>query len=64
MGSFRAEGKVAGIGLVPMAFIRTPYVMEAGPGVEALAQVDGRTVAVRQGSQLALAFFSPSKTKG
>lgn len=47
-----------------MTFIRAPYVMEAGPGVEVLAQVDRRTVAVRQGSQLALAFFSPSKTKG
>ena len=39
-----------------MAFIRAPYAMEAGPGAEVLAQVDGRTVAVRQGSQLALAF--------
>ena len=56
LGSFRTEGKVAGIGRVPMTFIRAPYVMEAGPGVEVLAQVDGRTVAVRQGSQLALAF--------
>lgn len=58
MGSFRTEGKVAGIGLVPMAFIRASYVMEAGPGVEVLAQVDGRTVAVRQGSQLALTFHT------
>ena len=56
LGSFRTEGKVAGIGLVPMTFIRAPYVMEAGPGVEVLAQVDGRTVAVRQKTQLALAF--------
>lgn len=56
LGSFRTEGKVTGIGLVPMTFIRAPYVMETGPGVEVLAQVDGRTVAVRQGSQLALAF--------
>ena len=56
LGSFRTEGKVAGIGLVPMTFIRAPYVMEADPGVEVLAQVDERTVAVRQGSQLALAF--------
>ena len=56
LGSFHTEGEVAGIGRVPMTFIRAPYVMEAGPGVEVLAQVDGRTVAVRQGSQLALAF--------
>lgn len=56
LGSFRTEGKVAGIGLVPMTFIRAPYVMETGSGVEELAQVDGRIVAVRQGAQLALAF--------
>lgn len=45
-----------GIGLVPMTLICALYVIEAGPGVEVLAQVDGRTVAVRQGSQLASAF--------
>ena len=56
LGSFRTKGKVAGIGLVPMTFIRAPYVMETGSGVEELAQVDGRIVAVRQGAQLALAF--------
>lgn len=56
LGSFHTEGDVAGIGRVPMTFIRAPYVMEAGAGVETLAQVDGRTVAVRQGAQLALAF--------
>ena len=39
-----------------MTFIRAPYVMETGSGVEELAQVDGRIVAVRQGAQLALAF--------
>ena len=56
LGSFHTEGEVAGIGRVPMTFIRAPYVMETGPGVEELAQVDGRIVAVRQGAQLALAF--------
>lgn len=56
LGSFHAEGDVAGIGRVPMTFIRAPYIMEAGPGVEELAQVDGRIVAVRQKTQLALAF--------
>ena len=56
LGSFRTESELAGVGRVPMTFIRAPYVMEAGPGVEVLGQVDGRIVAVRQGRQLALAF--------
>ena len=56
LGSFHTEGELAGIGRVPMTFIRAPYVMEAGSGVEVLGEVDGRTVAVRQGNQLALAF--------
>ena len=56
LGSFRTESELVGVGRVPMTFIRAPYVMEAGPGVEVLGQVDGRIVAVRQGRQLALAF--------
>ena len=56
LGSFRTQGELAGVGQVPMTFIRAPYVMEAGPAVETLAQVDSRIVAVRQESQLALAF--------
>lgn len=56
LGSFHTQAEFAGLGEVPMSFIRAPYVSEAGPGVEVLAQVDGRTVAVRQGKQLALAF--------
>ena len=56
LGSFRTEGELAGIGRVPMTFIRAPYVMEAGAGVEVLGEVEGRTVAVRGGNQLALAF--------
>lgn len=57
LGSFHVCGVVEGVGPdVPMTFIRAPYVMEAGAGVQTLAHVDGRIVAVRQGSQLALAF--------
>ena len=56
LGSFHTQGELADVGQVPMTFIRAPYVMEAGPAVETLAQVDSRIVAVRQGSQLALAF--------
>ena len=39
-----------------MTFIRAPYVVSVEDGVEVLAQVDGRIVAVRYGNQLALAF--------
>ena len=56
LGSFRTEGELAGVGRVPMTFIRAPYVMEAGPSASVLGQVDGRIVAVRQENQLALAF--------
>ncbi len=37
-------------------FIRAPWVEEAGPGVEVLAEVDGHPVAVREGSITAIAF--------
>lgn len=37
-------------------FIRAPWVDEAGPGVEVLAEIDGHPVAVRQGNILAVAF--------
>ncbi len=56
LGSFHAQTKFAGMGQVPMTFIRAPFVMEAGDGVNVLARVDERIVAVRQGTQLALAF--------
>ena len=41
---------------VPMTFIRAPYITNAEPGVEILAQVENRIVAAREGSQLAVAF--------
>lgn len=56
LGSFHTSLELAGVGTVPATFIRAPFVMETGPGVETLAEVDGNVVAVRQGSQLALAF--------
>ncbi|GAA2013494.1 pyridoxal 5'-phosphate synthase glutaminase subunit PdxT [Nakamurella flavida] len=55
--SFERSVAVAGLDS-PMTgvFIRAPWVEEAGPGVEVLAEVDGHPVAVRQGSVLATAF--------
>lgn len=56
LGSFFTEQEFRGIGVVPMAFIRAPYIEEAYGRAEALAQVDGRIVAARQGRQLVTAF--------
>lgn len=56
LGSFYTEGNFAGIGRVPMTFIRAPYILDVGPSVEILATVDGHIVAARQGSQLACSF--------
>ena len=56
LGSFNAEEEFAGIGRVPMTFIRAPYIEEAGPDVEILARVDGKAVAARQRNMLVTAF--------
>lgn len=41
---------------IPLVFIRAPYVESAGPGVNVLATVDGKIVAVEQNNMLATAF--------
>lgn len=56
LGSFHTEAPFGDLGVVPMTFIRAPYVQSAAPGVETLAEVDGRIVAVRYQNQLATAF--------
>ncbi|MBA4541950.1 MULTISPECIES: pyridoxal 5'-phosphate synthase glutaminase subunit PdxT [Thermoactinomyces] len=55
--SFEASLDVKGIGdQFQAVFIRAPYIEEVGPGVEILAEVDGKIVAARQGHLLAAAF--------
>lgn len=58
VASFEAGVDVKGVdgGPVSGAFIRAPWVAEAAPEVEVLAEVDGKVVAVRQGNLLATAF--------
>ncbi len=56
LGSFITTAPFVGLGDVPMIFIRAPYVVAASPAVQTLAVVDGKTVAVRFGNQMALAF--------
>jgi 5'-phosphate synthase pdxT subunit len=55
--SFEADLDVAGLGdALRAVFIRAPWVTDVGEGVEVLAEVEGRPVAVRQGDVLAVAF--------
>ena len=56
LGSFHTETEFKGIGESPMTFIRAPYVADVSDGVEVLAVVQDRIVAVRYGKQMALAF--------
>ncbi|MDE6213855.1 MAG: pyridoxal 5'-phosphate synthase glutaminase subunit PdxT [Lachnospiraceae bacterium] len=56
LGSFHTEQEIKGIGTVPMTFIRAPYVEAAGDGVDTLASVDGKIVAVRYVNQIGVAF--------
>ena len=56
--SFERDLEVAGFNGVKFrgVFIRAPYIVETGRGVEVMAQVDGHPVLVRQGNLLAAAF--------
>lgn len=57
--SFEADLEVAGLPgrrTFRGVFIRAPYVARTGPGVEVLADFDGKVVAARQGRHLVTAF--------
>lgn len=56
LGSFYTEAEFAGIGRIPMTFIRAPYISEAAEHVKILAVVNNRIVAARQENQLVTAF--------
>ena len=56
LGSFAAETEFAGVGRVPAIFIRAPYITSVSGSTEVLAEVDGKIVAAREGSQLVTAF--------
>lgn len=56
LGSFHTLAELKGIGQVPMTFIRAPYIETVADGVEILARVDGKIVAVRCGVQYGLSF--------
>jgi 5'-phosphate synthase pdxT subunit len=56
LGSFHTEAPFKGAGIVPMTFIRAPYIESAGADVEILSVVDGKMVAARQKNVLVTSF--------
>lgn len=56
LGSFTTEAMFTNIGVIPMTFIRAPYITHVWGNTNVLAEVDGKIVAAQQGNQLATAF--------
>ncbi len=56
ISSFHTRGNFAGLTDIPMSFIRAPQIEFCVPGVEVLAEHNGRITAVREGNQLAMTF--------
>ena len=56
LSSFYTSGVFGKLQNVPMSFIRAPQIEFCVPGVEILAEHNGRITAVRQGNQLAMTF--------
>ena len=55
LGSFYAEENFKGLGILPMTFIRAPYIEKVSTA-EILAEVDGKIIAAKDKNQLAVAF--------
>ena len=56
LGSFHTNEEFGDLGTVPMTFIRAPYIDSVKDGVQVLAEVDDKIVAVQYKNQVALAF--------
>lgn len=56
LGSFYAEHEMKGIGVVPMTFIRAPYIENVEEGVEILSELDGHIIAAREKNMLVCSF--------
>lgn len=56
LGSFHAENEFKGLCIIPMTFIRAPYIKSVSDEVEILAKENEHIVAVRYMNQLAMSF--------
>ena len=62
LGSFFAESEFKGIGVIPMTFIRAPYILNVGENVEILSTVDGNIVAARENNILVTSYHPELNT--
>ena len=58
LGSFFTESEFKGVGVIPMAFIRAPYISSVGKNVEILSEVDGNVVAAKENNILVTSYHS------
>ena len=56
LGSFFTEGEFKGLGVIPMTFIRAPYISSVGKKVEILSEVDGNVVAAKENNILVTSY--------
>lgn len=62
LGSFFTESEFKGVGVIPMTFIRAPYISDVGENVEILSKVDGNIVAARENNILATSYHPELNT--
>jgi len=56
LGSFQTYGEFAGIGDIPMTFIRAPYIERVSENVQVLATIEHHIVAAKQDNIIATSF--------
>ena len=56
LGSFFTESEFKGVGVIPMTFIRAPYISSVGKNVEILSEVDGNVVAAKENNILVTSY--------
>lgn len=56
LGSFFTESEFKGLGVIPMTFIRAPYISSVGKKVEILSEVDGNVVAAKENNILVTSY--------
>ena len=62
LGSFFTKSEFKGIGVIPMTFIRAPYILDVGENVEILSKVDGNIVAAREKNILVTSYHPELNT--
>lgn len=56
LGSFTTKALFKDLGMIPMTFIRAPYIESIGKNVEVLAIYEGKFIAVKENNILVTAF--------